>query len=236
MLNNNDKFDLLDQKCISCINEKVSYYYCASCYDKTSKIFLDVEMKRAYFSPEIDQITEKIYLGNADAARSKENLKEIGISHILMVGNFLYPFFPNDFIYHSITVEDNDNEDLGKYFIECFKFIDSSDKIYIHCQAGRSRSSTIVISYLMYKMKMDSRQALKYVKDRRPVVKPNLGFTSILRNFDCFLMLINFELEKLIVENNITLSKDFLSNFDTSKNSQKDILIFYLKNFKAEEN
>jgi protein-tyrosine phosphatase len=42
------------------------------------------------------------------------------------------------------------------------------------------RSATIVISWLMYAEKMRFKQALQYVKERRHIVNPNIGFTQQL--------------------------------------------------------
>ena len=40
--------------------------------------------------PSIDQITEKIFLGNECGAHNAELLKERGITHILIAGNYLH--------------------------------------------------------------------------------------------------------------------------------------------------
>ena len=60
-----------------------------------------------------------------------------------------------------------------------------------------SRSPTIVISYLMCFHKMRLRDAYKHVKDRRPIVKPNMG--TFLSSFSAFLWLFMcYELRYLL--------------------------------------
>ena len=47
-----------------------------------------------------------------------------------------------------------------------------------------SRSSTVVVAYLMTATSMGWHDALRYVKSMRPVVNPNLGFQRQLMNFE----------------------------------------------------
>lgn len=59
--------------------------------------------------------------------------------------------------------------------------IKSGGRVYVHCEAGISRSATIVIAYLMAKHKWTYEQAFVHLKKKRPVILPNLGFESQLR-------------------------------------------------------
>jgi protein-tyrosine phosphatase len=58
-------------------------------------------------------------------------------------------------------------------------------KVLVHCHAGVSRSSTIVISYLMRKyINFSLNDALKFVKSKRPIIKPNKGFMKQLQKYE----------------------------------------------------
>ncbi len=73
------------------------------------------DTRRTEFFPEIDQITETIYLGNADGSREKKSLKDKEITHILVCGDLLLKHYPDDFIYYEIPAEDNFKENIAYY-------------------------------------------------------------------------------------------------------------------------
>lgn len=49
-------------------------------------------------------------------------------------------------------------------------------KVLVHCSAGISRSSSIIIAYLIQTKQMSLKDAYLYVKERRSVIGPNIGF------------------------------------------------------------
>ena len=147
---------------------------------------------------DISQITNTIYLGNIDAALNKKKLKQIGIKKILTVMEaFGNHYSSNEFIHKSIDVEDNYQTNIIRYFKECFLFIEGNDKIFVHCAAGMSRSPTIVIAYIMWKNKLSLNKAIKFVKEKRPLISPNDNFMNQLKIFEELLIKNNYNIDNI---------------------------------------
>eukprot|EP00249_Psilotum_nudum_P014886 c25051_g1_i1 orf=467-1063(-) len=133
------------------------------------------------------EIEEGLYLGSIGAAYNKDVLQSLRISHILSVANSVDIPYPDDFVYKQIEVRDSADVNLEGHFEECFAFIDEARKtgaVLVHCFAGRSRSVTVVLAYLMKTHNMNLLQALELVKSKRPEAAPNPGFMSQLREYE----------------------------------------------------
>merc|ERR1712002_209057 len=93
--------------------------------------------------------------------------------------------------YMRIPVRDNGLIDLRKHFQAAFDFIEEARRrdarVLVHCHAGISRSSTISIAYVMMHMNQSMSQAYQFVKSKRPIIAPNLGFVGQLMEFEQFL-------------------------------------------------
>ena len=78
--------------------------------------------------------------------------------------------------------------DITKYFDQAFNFIELArkkrEKILIHCKLGISRSTAIIIGYLIKYMGYSTSSALEFLKSKRSSVHPNPGFISQLNLFE----------------------------------------------------
>ena len=82
-------------------------------------------------------------------------------------------------------MQDNVDYDIKKHFEHCFHFIEfvriQGGNILIQCHAGISRSSTMLIAYLMKKNKWSLSHAFDYVKSKRRMINPNPNFMKQLK-------------------------------------------------------
>lgn len=131
-----------------------------------------------------NQITKNLFIGSAEDAKGVHNLKSLGIGAVLSICEPKYHTrYPSDFKTLRIDAEDNDSQNISKYFKRCCDFIDSCRPVcgvLVHCYAGISRSATVVIAYLMKRHKIPPRSALNWVRENRPECDPNGGFRKQL--------------------------------------------------------
>ena len=55
---------------------------------------------------------------------------------------------------------------------------------YVHCKAGKSRSVTVVLAYLIHANAWTLKTAYAYVAERRRGISPNIGFVAELMQFE----------------------------------------------------
>jgi protein-tyrosine phosphatase len=61
---------------------------------------------------------------------------------------------------------------------------DPKNKVMVHCNMGISRSSAIVIMFLMRYLKMSYDEAHAHVKMQRSYIRPNATFEKELRTYE----------------------------------------------------
>lgn len=136
-----------------------------------------------------DMISEHIYLGDRYAAFNKDWLLSNNVTHIVnMAAVTCQCYFPGTFKYLSISILDTVSQDISQFFEACTKYINKAvnggGRVLVHCEAGRSRSATIVLQYMVTEYKLTLKAAYKRVKKARPIVMPNITFFSQLRKFE----------------------------------------------------
>ena len=115
-------------------------------------------------------IREKLWLGAVENAYDTKKLQEQGTTHILTIEcSPLKDNVKDQFTCLFINAEDAADEDVLHRFDECFGFIESARQgenggVLVHCFMGYSRSSTIVLSYLMRKERLSLKEAMDSVK------------------------------------------------------------------------
>ncbi len=98
--------------------------------------------------------------------------------------------YPPEFTILHIKIADEMDVNISDHFDEALRFISESidnnhsNRILVHCEAGISRSSTIVIAYLMQYHHQSLKNAYEYVKQRKNNIDPNLNFFKQLIQFE----------------------------------------------------
>ena len=140
----------------------------------------------------------QLYLGSVIAAKDKELLKRLKIGHVLNAANGCPCSFPDEVIYHCCYLDDEVEVDLSPHFATCYDFIgmylefasrfmntifnslrkenglNNDGAVLVHCEAGISRSSSIVLSYLMRKKGMTLEEAFLHTRSKKPNVNPTI--------------------------------------------------------------
>eukprot|EP01104_Vermistella_antarctica_P015024 TRINITY_DN4849_c0_g1_i1.p1 TRINITY_DN4849_c0_g1~~TRINITY_DN4849_c0_g1_i1.p1 ORF type:complete len:394 (-),score=90.45 TRINITY_DN4849_c0_g1_i1:116-1297(-) len=139
--------------------------------------------KLMLFDPICSKITDQLFLCSNTVAQDHKLLQSEGVTHIINCAGTICPdYYPNKFEYHTFHLADGKNEDISCVFYEVIDWLetvlaDPSHKAAVHCQQGVSRSSTILICYLMWKRQTPFAETHAAVKAIRGTSSPNSGFT-----------------------------------------------------------
>lgn len=133
---------------------------------------------------EIVEIISGVFLSSQDPIYCYDILKKYKIQHILSLG-FEPDIKFSGISYYFVEILDLPEFNLTSYFDKCFNIINNcrDDNILVHCNAGVSRSPTIIIAYLIKYVHMNFDEAFDRVKKARPCVRPNEGFINQLKAF-----------------------------------------------------
>ena len=145
----------------------------------------------------MNKITDKVYLGDCFGADDEGSIRANKITHVLSCMGHLSPKYKDKSIIQKIIeLEDTETTNIFKYFQDSIKFIENSNKVFVHCFAGVSRSATLVIAYFMWKNKMTFKESLNFVSKYRNI-GPNMGFRMQLLILEKKLKEANYELDKI---------------------------------------
>jgi len=127
-------------------------------------------------------VIDNIYIGSAYNAACYSTLKNLGIEVIMNITTEISEYFPNNFIYKTYKIYDNNQEDISQYLDDAYNYIEENKdkKILIHCYMGASRSASIVMHYLIKKYNMTVDEAYNKLKEKRLIVNPSKKFAENL--------------------------------------------------------
>lgn len=141
--------------------------------------------KIAFFDKECSKVAEHVYLGGDAVAKDREILKRNGITHVLNCVGFVCPeYFKADFVYRTLWLQDSPSEDITSILYDVFDYFEDvrekNGRVFVHCCQGVSRSTSLVIAYLMWREGQSFDDAFQFVKAARGIADPNMGFACQL--------------------------------------------------------
>ena len=135
----------------------------------------------------LHQVVDGVYIGSQDAAHNLSGLQECQITHVLNVATGIRNVFLDQYKYFNVELLDVPETDVRCVFERTNEFIRQAvaehGRVLIHCNAGISRSSCIVLAYLLGVHRMAYEEAYKLVKAARPNIRPNDGFVRQLKDY-----------------------------------------------------
>ena len=148
--------------------------------------------------PDFSGIKEGIFIGNAYSVIGNYATKESDLLDVLNIKVVISALteeeyedymiaredFP-DITWHRLVIDDDEDEKISLHFFTVqeiiSKALSENKNVIVHCAAGMSRSPSLVIAYLMIENRWCYEEAYNYVKSRRPIIEPNIGFVKQLK-------------------------------------------------------
>jgi protein-tyrosine phosphatase len=150
--------------------------------DTVQLYILDEHYKRNHMAP----VTDSLYLGCFSIASNKHELDYFKITDIINTARELKNVFPKDYNYYNLQLDDTIYQNLFLHLDTISDYINmliiNGCKVYVHCFAGVSRSTSIIIAYLIKYKHMTYDDALNHISKLR-FVKPNSRFAQDLKIF-----------------------------------------------------
>ncbi|UJR20651.1 hypothetical protein I4U23_023773 [Adineta vaga] len=134
-------------------------------------------------------LDNQLYLGTGHQATNWKVVRDLQITHIINISYEHQCLFPDKIKYLHLQLEDMEDVQLKNRFHETIQFMtiafeNSSSRILVHCNLGISRSTTVTLAYLMKTYNATLSEAFKFVRNRRPIICPNLGFLRQLIDYE----------------------------------------------------
>ncbi|KAF6214440.1 hypothetical protein GE061_009183 [Apolygus lucorum] len=128
-----------------------------------------------------------LLMGSQDVAADLNALKENSITHILNVGHASTIQYPG-ISYTQVQLLDLPETDLLRSLPQCLALIDGvreqGGTVFVHCNAGVSRSAAVTIAYVMQDQLIGFQEAYSRLKKLRPAIQPNVGFINQLKLYE----------------------------------------------------
>ena len=143
------------------------------------------------YKPKLEEPCEvlksRLYIGSKDAAGDLATLQRLGIRRVLICCTALPPYHSpatSGLRYHRLAIQDSLEENLKHFLPSAFAFIAHGilrgEATLVHCNAGVSRSGSVVVSFLSAAVPLAVEEAYAAALGGRPAINPNSNFLKQL--------------------------------------------------------
>ncbi|KAM8797496.1 serine/threonine/tyrosine-interacting-like protein 1 [Eudromia elegans] len=159
-----------------------------ACYHflRTQKLFwMPQELDNLKPYP-VEILPAKLYMGNFKQACDPKILKDLKIKAQVNISKQPTALFAEDKLLH-ISVPDSPEADLFSSFSTICHFIDAQmnyGAVLVFSNLGISRSSTVIMAYLMHSLQFTLKEAWEYVRKCKTNMRPNRGFVKQLSDWE----------------------------------------------------
>ena len=190
MISNNEKNENIYKSKNNVSEKKVNNLSIKNvCCPKCGQEIKNNKLKEHLQSNHITEIIDKIFIGSYLNAKSYEELEKNNIKYILNCASECKSLFEDKIKYLKLDIKDQNDFPIQDYFEKGIQFIldslnNNDGNILIHCMEGKSRSTTLLMAYLIKCQNENTNSAYKILKSKRQLTMPNLGFMYKLREFE----------------------------------------------------
>eukprot|EP00300_Choanocystis_sp_HF-7_P027323 c32417_g1_i1.p1 GENE.c32417_g1_i1~~c32417_g1_i1.p1 ORF type:complete len:433 (+),score=72.23 c32417_g1_i1:36-1334(+) len=128
------------------------------------------------------KVADRVYLGSNTVAKNRELLDSFGITHVVNTARSVSDnYFESELRYLEFALEDGPAEDLTSVLYDAIEFVDNAlandGNVLVHCWQGVSRSTSIVIAWMMFhNPTMSFDDCLQQIRETRSIARPNAAF------------------------------------------------------------
>ncbi len=138
-----------------------------------------------------DVVDEDVVIGALPFPRDVPKLAELGIGAVV---NTCYEYEGPQAAYQQYGIEQLyvptvdfahptlESLELAVRFME--QQVGEGKRVYVHCKAGRARSATVVVCWLIAQHQMTARQAQQILLQVRPHVNPHVWQRPVVQEFE----------------------------------------------------
>jgi hypothetical protein len=172
------------------MHEDIALPVCDACVDESrTQERANDAMRAVPLDVEPDEVVSGLlFIGAKESAANSATLARLGISRVLICCDSLRAYHePSESLrYHRLPIADSLAQDLGPYLPTALAFIAQGalkgQRTLVHCNAGVSRSGSIVVEWLRRTAALSLLDAWAAARGVRPCITPNSNFLRQLQS------------------------------------------------------